>query len=150
MIRHRTSSRIVVFMRLNPCLPQKPTEVAPSAIACPSRDTTMLTVWVKRTPQHAFCQAVLLGCFTIFSFAFCSCLFIFCFRPLSLTFLPLSPMAYLFFRLSLSFSARGCRCIVSSVFAFPHYVEIQDLAPFPFPTPAMMVDAVVCSLIYQE
>jgi hypothetical protein len=98
-------------------------------------------------------------CLAIFSFAFCSCLFIFCFRPLSLSFLPLSPIVHLlafislcvspclylplcaslllyhtvhlFFRLSLIFSVRGCRCIVSSVFAFPHSVEIQDLTPFP-------------------
>jgi len=84
------------------------------------RDTTMLTVWVRRTPHHAFCQGVLLGCFASFPFAFCSCLFIFCFRPLSLSFLPLSPIAYLFFPLSLIFSPRGRRCVVSSVFAYFH------------------------------
>jgi hypothetical protein len=44
------------------------------------------------------------------------------------TSLPLSDIVYLFFRLSLIFSARGCRCDVSSVFAFPHYVEMQDLS----------------------
>src|SRR3972149_6019289 len=59
-------------------------------------------------------------CFAIFSFAFCSCLFIFCFRPLSLSFLPLSPIVYLLFPLSLIFSPRGCRCLVSSVFAYFH------------------------------
>jgi hypothetical protein len=37
---------------------------------------------------------------------------------------------YLFFRLSLIFSAQGCRCVVSSVSALPLYVEIQDLTPF--------------------
>ena len=120
MISHRTLSRIVVFIRLNPCLPEKPTEVAPSSSAYPSRDTTMLTVWVRRTPHHAFYQGVLLGCFASFPFAFCSCLFIFCFRPLSLSFLPLSPIAYLLFPLSLIFSPRGCRCLVSSVFAYFH------------------------------
>src|SRR4030042_1818433 len=59
-------------------------------------------------------------CFAIFSFDFCSCLFIFCFRPLSLSFLPLSPIAYLLFLLALIFSPRGCRCVVSSVFAHFH------------------------------
>jgi hypothetical protein len=49
------------------------------AIAGPSKDTTMLTVWVRRTPHHEFCHGVLFGCFAIFPFAFCSCLFIFCF-----------------------------------------------------------------------
>ena len=86
---------------MNPCLPEKPTEVAPSAIACPSRDTTMLTVWVRRTPHHAFYQGVLLGCFASFPFAYCSCLFIVCFRPLSLSFLPWSPIAYLLSPLAL-------------------------------------------------
>ena len=62
----------------------------------------------------------LLGCFATFPFAFCSCLFIFCFRPLSLSFLPLSPIAYLLFPLSLIFSPRGCGCLVSSVFAYFH------------------------------
>jgi hypothetical protein len=74
--------------------------VVPSAISCPSRGATMLTVWVRRTPHHAFYQGVLLGCFANFSFVFCSCLFIFCFRPFSLSFLPLSPIAYLLFPLS--------------------------------------------------
>ena len=99
-------------------------------------------VW--RTLHHAFCQGVLLGCFAIFSFAFCSCLFIFCFRPLSLSFLPLSPIAYLFFPLSFIFSPRGCRCVVSSVFAYFHeysclannnYVEIM----FSLRTPGLLV-----------
>ena len=88
----------------NPFLPEKPTEVVRSAIACPSRDTTMLTVWLRRTPLHTFYQGVLLGCFARFSFDFCSSLFIFCFRPLSLSFLPLSPIAYLLFLLVLIFS----------------------------------------------
>ena len=90
------------------------------AIAGPSRDTTMLTVWVRRTPYYASCQGVLLGCFASFFFAFCSCLLIFCFRPLSLSFLPLSPIAYLLFPLFLIFSPRGRRCVVSSVFAYFH------------------------------
>jgi hypothetical protein len=47
-------------------------------------------------------------------------LFIFCFRPLSLSFLPLSPIAYLLFPLALIFSPRGSRCVVSSVFAYFH------------------------------
>ena len=98
VIKHRTLSRIVVFTRLNRCLPDKPTEAAPSAIAAPSRDTTMLTVRVRRTSHHAFCQGVLFGRFSSFLFAFCSCLLIFCFRPLSLSFLPLSPIAYLLSR----------------------------------------------------
>ena len=67
--------------------------------------------WVRRTPQHAFCQGVLLGCFPSFSFAFCSCLFIFCFRPLSLSFLPLSPIACLLFPLFLIFSPRFSGCV---------------------------------------
>jgi len=66
---------------------------------------------VRRTPQHAFCQGVLLGCFASFPFAFCSCLLIFCFRTLSLSFLPLSPTAYLLFRLSLIFSPRFSTCV---------------------------------------
>jgi hypothetical protein len=45
---------------------------------------------------------------------------ILCFRPLFLSFLPLSPIAYLLFPLSLIFSPRGCRCVVSSVFAYCH------------------------------
>ena len=61
------------------------------------RNTTMLTLWVRRTPHRAFCQGVLLGCFASFPFAFCSCLVIFCFRPLFLSFLPLSPISYLLF-----------------------------------------------------
>lgn len=80
----------------------------------------MLTVRVRQTLHHIFCQEVLLGCFAIFSFAFCSCLLIFCFRPLSLSFLPLSPIPYLSpFPFSLIFS-RGRRCIVSSVLAYFH------------------------------
>jgi hypothetical protein len=58
------------------------------------RDTTLLTVWVRRTPHRGSCQGVLFGCFASFPFSFCSCLLIFCFRPLSLSFLPLSPIAY--------------------------------------------------------
>jgi len=48
--------------------------------------------------------------------------------------LSLSDIVYPLFRLSLIFSARGCRCIVNSVFAFSHYVEIQDLAPYVAPS----------------
>jgi len=80
----------------------------------------MLTVRVRRTPHHALYQGVLLGCLNSFSFAFCSCLFIFCFRPLSLSFLPLSPIAYLLFLLALIFSLRGCGCVVSSVSTYCH------------------------------
>ena len=86
----------------------------------------MLTVWVRRTPQHAFCQGVLLGCFAIFPFDFCSCLFIFCFRPLSLSFLPLSPIASLLFPLSLIFSPLGQSIILLT--------GIQDLYLFSLPT----------------
>jgi hypothetical protein len=39
---------------------------------------------------------------------------------LSLSFLPLSPIAYLLFLFSLIFSPRGRRCIVSSVLAYFH------------------------------
>jgi hypothetical protein len=120
VITPRTSSHNVVFTCLDPCLPKKPTKAVLSAIAGPSRDTTMLTVRVKQTPHHAFCQGVLLGCFCNFPFAFCSCLFIFCFRPLSLSFLPLSPIAYLLFPFFLIFPPRGRRCFVSSVLAFFH------------------------------
>ena len=70
--------------------PEKPTEAAPAAIAGPSRDITMLTLWMRRTPHHAFCQGVLLACFSSFLFALWSCLLIFCFRLFSLSFLPLS------------------------------------------------------------
>lgn len=58
-------------------------------------DITMLTVRVRRTPDHTFCQEVLLGSFSRFFLASCSCFFTFCFRLLSLSFLPLSPIAYL-------------------------------------------------------
>src|SRR4030042_1155966 len=51
------------------------------------------------------------------------------------TSLPLSDIVYPFFRLSLIFPARGCRCIVSTVFAFPHSVEIQDLTPMSLCSP---------------
>ena len=99
------------------CVAQKKT---PSCIAGPSRDTTMLTVQVRRTLHHAFCQGVLLCCFSSFLFAFFACLFILCFRPLSLSFLPLSPIKYLLSPLSLTFSSRQRRCVVSSVFACFH------------------------------
>ena len=103
-----------------PVSPKSPPRWYRPPLPYPSRDTTMLTVWVRRTPQHAFCQGVLLGCFASFPFSFCSCLLIFCFRPLSLSFLPLSPIAYLLFPLSPIFSPRGCRCVVSSVFECFH------------------------------
>ncbi len=77
-------------------------------------------VYTRALCFHAFCQGVLFGCFSSFLLAFCSCLLIFCFRPLSLSFLPLSPIAYLLFLLSLIFSPRGHRCVVSSVFAYFH------------------------------
>ena len=90
------------------CLPvgKSGTRYGAKAFAHP-RHPTMLTVWVRRTPRHAFCQGVFLCCFSSSLFAFCSCLFIFCFRPLSLSFLPLSPIAHLLFPLSLIFSPRA-------------------------------------------
>jgi len=68
-----------------------------------------------------FLSRVLLGCFASFSFDFCSCLFIFCFRPLSLSFLPLSPIRYLLFPLTSSSRRVGalrrqcCLCVLSSL-----------------------------------
>src|SRR5262245_46515221 len=54
-----------------------------------------------RTPlTHGFYAGVLVGSFSRFFFAVCSCFFIFCFRALSLSFLPLSPIAYLLLPLS--------------------------------------------------
>src|SRR5262245_61443593 len=54
----------------------------------------------RRTPlAHGFYAGVFVGSFSRFFFAVCSCFFIFCFRALSLSFLPLSPIAYLLFPL---------------------------------------------------
>ena len=53
-----------------------------------------------RTPlAHGSYAGVFVGSFSRFFFAVCSCFFIFCFRALSLSFLPLSPIAYLLFPL---------------------------------------------------
>jgi hypothetical protein len=103
--------------------------VAPSSSPYPSRDTTMLTIWVRRTPQHAFCQGVLFGCFANFSFAFCSCLFIFCLRPLSLSFLPLSPIAYLLFPCSLCLKSR-CFYITRPFFLILRKSDYRQISPF--------------------
>jgi len=93
----------------------------------------MLTVWVRRTPHHAFCQEVLFGCFANFPFAFWSCLFIFCFRPLSLSFLPLSPIACLLFRCFLCLKSR-CFYITkpfSLILRKCNYRQISPLMIFP-------------------
>src|SRR5262249_21034960 len=51
------------------------------------------------TSRPWFYAGVFVGSFSRFFFAVCSCFFIFCFRALSLSFLPLSPIAYLLFPL---------------------------------------------------
>src|SRR5678815_3388984 len=50
---------------------------------------------------HGFYAGIFAGSFSRLVFTVCACFFIFCFRALSLSFLPLSPIAYLLFHLSL-------------------------------------------------
>lgn len=79
------------------------------------------TLRVRRTPTHALCHGVGLCCFSSFPLAFFCCFAVLCFWPLSLSFLPLSPIARLLFLLSLFPSLRGRHFVPSSGFACLHY-----------------------------
>ena len=83
---------------------------------------------MRRTPHHAFCQKVLFGCFANLSFAFCSCLFTFCLRPLSLSFLPLSPIAYLLFPCFLCLKSR-CFYITRPFFLILRKSDYRQISP---------------------
>jgi hypothetical protein len=58
------------------------------------RNLSVAGLW-NATKVHGFYTSIFGGAFSRFVFAACACFFIFCFRALSLSFLPLSPIAHL-------------------------------------------------------
>jgi hypothetical protein len=62
------------------------------------------------TSSCVYYQGVFFGCFSRFLFTSWSCLIFFCFRTLSLSFLPLSPIVFLLFRLSPSSPLKRHNC----------------------------------------
>lgn len=71
---------------------------------------------MEHTYGRPMIQGVVLFCLSCFFFAFCSFFLIFWFRLFSLSFLPLSPISYLLFKLSLILSTQARYCAGHSFF----------------------------------